>query len=83
MGNFMDFSCSHSSTVALIQNLHTGYISPQYHVVFDGKFKTVFNDGKTPEEIDKLEETRFRETVNVMWRRSSTKAEFLCMNHSH
>ena len=59
MGQFMGFSRSHSSTVALVQNLHTGYISPQYHVVFDDKFKTVFNDGKTPEEMDKLGKTLF------------------------
>ena len=61
MGSFMGFSCSHSSTVALVQNLHTGYISPQYQVLFDDKFKTVFNDRKTPEEMDKLVETLFAE----------------------
>ena len=57
MGQFMGFSCSHSSTVAMVQNLHTGYISPQYHG--DDKFETVFNEGKTPEEMDKLGETLF------------------------
>ena len=59
MGQFMGFSRSHSSTVALVQSLHTGYLSPQYHVVFDDKFETVLNDGKTPEEMDRLGETLF------------------------
>jgi hypothetical protein len=29
MGQFRDFSTEHSSTVALVRNLHTGYVSPQ------------------------------------------------------
>eukprot|EP00956_Cyclotella_meneghiniana_P015168 scaffold23014_cov71-Cyclotella_meneghiniana.AAC.1 len=53
MGQFLGFSRQHSSTVALVQ-IHTGYVSPQYHVVFDGNFQTVFNDGKTSEEVDKI-----------------------------
>jgi hypothetical protein len=50
MGQFLCFLRTHSSTVALVRNLHTGYVSPQYHVVFDDKFETVFCD---TEEIDK------------------------------
>jgi hypothetical protein len=34
--------------------LHTGHVSPQYDVVFDDKFKTVFNDGKSSEELDRI-----------------------------
>ena len=52
MGQFLGFSSEHSSTVALVQNLHTGYVSPQYHVVFDDKFETVFNDGKSSADLD-------------------------------
>jgi hypothetical protein len=54
MGQFLGFSRQHSSTVALVRNLHTGHVSPQYHVVFDDKFETVFNDGKSSEELDKI-----------------------------
>lgn len=54
MGQFLGFSKEHSSTVALVRNLHTGYVSPQYHVVFDDNFQTVFHDGKTSEELDKI-----------------------------
>ena len=34
--------------------MHTGYVSPQYHVVFDSKFETVFNNGKSSAELDKI-----------------------------
>jgi hypothetical protein len=54
MGQFLGFSNEHSSTVALVRNLHTGYVSPQYHVVFDDRFETVVSDGKTSEELDKI-----------------------------
>jgi transposase InsO family protein len=54
MGQFLGFSREHSSTVALVRNLHTGYVSPQYHVVFDDKFETVFNDNKSSAELDKI-----------------------------
>ena len=53
-GQYLGFSWEHSSLVALVRNLHTGYVSPQYHVVFDDKFETVFNDGKSSAELDKI-----------------------------
>ena len=59
MGQFLGFSRFHSSTVALVRNLHTGHISHQYHVVFDDKFETIFNNGKSDEEIDKTCEKLF------------------------
>ena len=59
MGQFLGFSRVHSSTVALVRNLHTGFVSPQYHVVFDDKFETVFNDGRTDEELDRICEELF------------------------
>ena len=57
MGQFLGFSCFHSSTVALVQNLHRGHDSHQYHVVFGDTFEAVFNERKTNEEIDKFCET--------------------------
>ena len=59
MGQFLGYSRIHSSTVALVRNLHTGHVSPQYHVIFDDKFETVFNDGKTKEELDRICEELF------------------------
>ena len=38
---FVGFSPLHSLLVPLVLNIHTGKISPQYHVVFDDKFETV------------------------------------------
>ena len=41
VGAFMVFLPHQSSLVPLFLNLVTGKISPQYHVIFDDKFKTV------------------------------------------
>ena len=51
-GQFLGFSKEHSSKVCLVQNLRTGRIMPQFHVVFDDLFHTV----TTEMEIN-LEET--------------------------
>ena len=52
IGQLLGFSRFRSSTMALVQNLNTGHITPQYYVMFDDKFETVFNEGRTTEEID-------------------------------
>ena len=44
MGQFLGFSDQHSSLVAMVRNLATNYVSPQFHVVFDEKFTTIQND---------------------------------------
>lgn len=44
LGQFMGFSDKHSSLVANVRHRTTGFVSPQYHVVFDDLFQTVFND---------------------------------------
>jgi len=41
LGQFVGFSDEHSSLVANVRHLTTGYISPQLHVVFDDLFETV------------------------------------------
>ena len=43
---FLDFSDDHSSLVVNVRNLTTGYVSPQFHVVVDDLFQTVFNLGE-------------------------------------
>ena len=40
-----------------MRNLHTGRGSRQCHVVSDDKFQTVFNEGRSNEEIDQSCET--------------------------
>jgi hypothetical protein len=52
-GQYMGTSPVHADTIALIRNLKTGYISPQYHVVFDDSFETVYADEDTTPEASK------------------------------
>ena len=40
-GQYLGKSSAHSSSVSLIRNLRTEYISPQFHVVYDNLFQTV------------------------------------------
>ena len=49
----------------MIRNLHTGHVSPQYHVVFDDKFKTNFNMGASEEQFDTLCNDLFENSRNL------------------
>ena len=42
-GQYLGTSPDHSSTVGLIHNLCTGFISPQYHVIYDDLFSSIPN----------------------------------------
>ncbi|MGH7974323.1 MAG: hypothetical protein ACREBR_02260, partial [bacterium] len=42
-GQFVGISQDHASTIGEILNLKTGSISPQYHVVYDDWFSTVYS----------------------------------------
>ena len=53
-GMFVGFSSEHSSLVPLVLNLETGYISPQYHVIFDDSFHTVPSSLTSDSEIDDI-----------------------------
>ena len=44
-GQYLGKSSAHASSVGLIRNLRTGYISPQFHVVYDNLFQTVMGGG--------------------------------------
>ena len=41
VGVYLGHSPSHAGNVALVLNLQTGHMSPQYHLVFDDGFSTV------------------------------------------
>ena len=43
MGQFLGFSDQHSSTVALVRNLATNFVSPQFHVIFDDLFSSIYS----------------------------------------
>ena len=40
-GVYLGHSLTHAGNVALVLNLQTGHVSPQYHLVFDDDFTTV------------------------------------------
>ena len=41
-GQYVGVSPVHAENIAVIRNLQTGYLSPQYHIVFDDWFETVY-----------------------------------------
>jgi hypothetical protein len=43
-GQYLGYSPAHSSNISLIRNVVTGYVSQQYHIVFDDQFTTVVTD---------------------------------------
>ncbi len=45
LGQFLGFSDAHSSFAVNVCHLSTGYVSPQYHLVFDNLFETLFSAG--------------------------------------
>ena len=40
-GQYLGKSPVHASSVGMIRNLSTGFISPQFHVIYDTKYQTV------------------------------------------
>ena len=64
LGQFLGYSDSHSSLVANIRHLTTGYVSPQYHVVYDDLFQTVFSTGPT-DVVDAICEELFTTSCEV------------------
>ena len=54
MGQFLGFSDTHSLLVANVRHLSTGHISPQFHLVFDDLFETVFHEGDNDVVIDAI-----------------------------
>lgn len=52
IGQFLGFSEDHSSSVALVRHLKTGHVSPQFHIVVDDKFQTVYGGEMDPDVYD-------------------------------
>ena len=46
LGQFLGFSDEHSTLVARVRNLSTNYVSPQFHVVFDDLFTSIYNNAR-------------------------------------
>jgi hypothetical protein len=47
----MGISPKHASSVHLVRNLQTGTITPQFHLVFDDFFETVFSEGEQEPDV--------------------------------
>ena len=56
---------THSSLVAYIQHLKTGYVSPQFHVVFDTLFETIFSSGADNALIDSICENLYGTSCKI------------------
>ena len=48
LGQFLGFSPNHSTKVAMMSNVRTGHISPQFHVVFGDFFSIVSTTFQDP-----------------------------------
>ena len=63
LGQYLGFSPDHSSLVALVRHLGTGHVSPQWHVVFDDKFESVFSTGcMSDDDFDRICSTLYDES---------------------
>ncbi len=51
---FLGYSDEHWSLVAYVRHLSTGYVSPQFHVVFDDLFETVVHNGDNDAVINSI-----------------------------
>ena len=65
LGHFFGFLDEHSSLVANVRHLGTGYVSPQYHVVFDDLFETVFSSGVNNALIDSICKKKYGSSCKI------------------
>ena len=74
LGIYVGRSPFHAGNVALVLNPQTGYISPQYHLVFDDNFSTISNlrSGTTPSDWITLVCTSSEKVTDEAYRLSDT-----------
>jgi hypothetical protein len=65
LGQFLGYSDKHSSLVANIRHLRMGFVSPQYHVVFDDLFKTVFSSGTDNVLVNSICDNLYRTSCEI------------------
>ncbi|KAL7460113.1 hypothetical protein ACHAXS_001398 [Conticribra weissflogii] len=54
LDQFLGYSNQHSLLVANVCHLRTGFVSPQYHCVFDDLFQTVYSSGENDMLVDSI-----------------------------
>jgi hypothetical protein len=65
LGQFLGYSDEHSSLVTNIRHLKTGFVSHQYHVVFDDLFKTIFSSGTDDALADSICENLYGTSCKI------------------
>ncbi|KAL7529135.1 hypothetical protein ACHAXR_002811, partial [Thalassiosira sp. AJA248-18] len=65
MAQFLGFSPEHSSLVGNVRHLQTNFVSPQYHLVYDDLFQTIFNGGYSATETDSIFDELFENARDV------------------
>ncbi len=65
LGQFLGYLDKHSSLVAMVRHLGTGYVSPQYNVVFDDLFETVFSSGADNALVDSICENLYGKSCEI------------------
>ena len=54
-GQYVGVSPVHAENIAVVRNMKTGYLSPQYHIVFDDWFETVYSsDDDAPQKWEDM-----------------------------
>jgi transposase InsO family protein len=53
-GQFLGVSTKHASNIGLIKNIATGYVSPQFHTIYDDFFSTVANAGELADDVERV-----------------------------
>jgi hypothetical protein len=72
LGIYVGISPKHSSTVGFVLSLDTGYVSPQYHVVYDEHFSTVF--GHLTEDVFNADEWKQLLSLDSIERHSDSNS---------
>ena len=81
LGQFVGFSDEHSSMVANVRHLTTGYISPQFHVIFEDLFETVNRTGVDDQKSSSLFAMDFFSVIeNFMLKMNLMKSAILFTN---
>ena len=66
IGIYLGHSPQHAGSVALVLNLRTGHVSPQYHIIYDDECSTVpyFSGAETPPNWSQLCQHSLEHTIN-------------------
>jgi len=66
-GQFVGCSPLHASNVGMIRNLNTGYVSPQFHVMYENFFEMVHSDEGSPPSAKVWEQLYIFNCSQVDW----------------